>query len=219
MQDPRRPPLSAGTARLALPTANGTAPSRAPDDSTDRGSTLEAALRQQRPVICAVDNDDLAAGVLATAAVLAAQLAVPLTVIHSPDPDVFLVGEPRRAALERGNAFVDELADGYTVDERVVELDDPARLVTAVAQEGATMVVIGTRRRTGLRAALLGSVSQSRHRQRRVSGPDGSRSRREDESMLGQAGAGDRRRLRTCAPRDHTQSWIAPTHPVPTGAE
>ncbi len=128
--------------------------------STDPRPTLEAALRQQRPVVCAVDGGDLAGVVLATAAVLAAQLAVPLTVIHSPDPDVFLIGEPRRAALERGNAFVEELADGYTVDERVVDLDDPARLVTAVAEQGATMIVIGTRRRTGLRAALLGSVSR-----------------------------------------------------------
>jgi nucleotide-binding universal stress UspA family protein len=122
---------------------------------------LEASLRQQRPVICAVDNDDLAAGALATAAVLAAELAVPLTVIHSPAPDMFLVGEPRRAALERGNAFVDELAEGYTVDERIVELNDPAQLVIDVATEGATMIVIGTRRRTGFRAALLGSVSHS----------------------------------------------------------
>jgi hypothetical protein len=117
-------------------------PSLRSNNSTDPRPTLEAALRQQRPVICAVDGDDLAGVVLATAAVLAAQLAVPLTVIHSPDPDVFLFGEPRRAALERGNAFVEELADGYTVDERVVDLDDPARLVVAVAEEGATMIVI-----------------------------------------------------------------------------
>jgi nucleotide-binding universal stress UspA family protein len=160
MQDspPTRQPLSelrplAGQDLLARPSLGS-------NDSTDPRPTLEAALRQQRPVICAVDGDDLAGVVLATAAVLAAQLAVPLTVIHSPDPDVFLFDEPRRAALERGNAFVDELADGYTVDERVVDLDDPARLVTAVAAEGATMIVIGTRRRTGLRAALLGSVSR-----------------------------------------------------------
>jgi nucleotide-binding universal stress UspA family protein len=130
-------------------------------DAADGGSTLEVALRQQRPVICAVDRDDLAPDVLATAAVLAAQLAVPLTVIHSPDPDVFLTGEPRRAALERGNTFVEQLSEGFTLDGRVVELDDPARLVIAVAREGASMIVIGTRGRTGLRAALLGSVSQT----------------------------------------------------------
>ena len=124
-------------------------------------TTLESALRLQRPVICAIDNDDLAAGILASAAVLAAQLAVPLTLIHSPDPDILLTGEPRRAALERGNAFVDHIAQGYTVDERVVDLDDPARLVVAVAEEGASLIVIGSRGQTGLRAAVLGSVSQT----------------------------------------------------------
>ena len=122
---------------------------------------LEVALRQQRPVICAVDDDDLAPDVLASAAVLAAQLTVPLVVVHSPFPDVYLVGEARRAALEQGNAFLDALTDGYSVDERIVELNDPMRLVLDVANEGATMIVIGSRRRTGLRAALLGSVSQS----------------------------------------------------------
>lgn len=130
-------------------------PSPAPSVPTD------AHLRQQRPVICAVDDDGHAPVVLGTAAVLAAQLAVPLTVVHSPSPDVYLVGEPRRAAVARGNAFVDELARDYAVDERVVELNDPARLVADVAEQGSTMIVIGTRRRSGLRAALLGSVSQS----------------------------------------------------------
>jgi nucleotide-binding universal stress UspA family protein len=112
-------------------------------------------------VICAVDDDELAAEVLASAAVLAAQLTVPLVVVHSPFPDVFLVGEARREALEEGNAFLDELTLGYTVDERIVELNDPMRLVLDVAKQGATMIVIGSRGRTGLRAALLGSVSQN----------------------------------------------------------
>ena len=124
-------------------------------------STFEASLRQQRPVICAVDRDSLAPDVIATASVVAAQLAVPLTVVHSPVPDVFLSGEARRVAMERGNAFLDDLSVGYAVDERIVDLDDPARLVAAVAKEGATMIVIGTRRRGGLRSALLGSVSRA----------------------------------------------------------
>jgi hypothetical protein len=51
-----------------------------PSSSSDPPA-LDTALLQQRPVICAVDSDDLAAGVLATAAVLAAELAVPLTVV------------------------------------------------------------------------------------------------------------------------------------------
>src|SRR4051794_15370941 len=107
---------------------------------TGRGSTLEVGLRDQRPVICAVDNDEFAPGILATAAVLSAQLAVPLTVVHSPDPDIFLTGELRRAALERGRAFVDALTAGYTPDECVVEVDDPARLVIAVARAGSSMI-------------------------------------------------------------------------------
>jgi nucleotide-binding universal stress UspA family protein len=112
-------------------------------------------------VICAVDRDDLAPDVIATASVVAAQLAVPLTVVHSTAPDVFLSREARRVALECGNAFLDDLSAGYTVDERIVDVDDPARLVGAVAKEGASMIVIGTRRRGGLRSALLGSVSHA----------------------------------------------------------
>jgi nucleotide-binding universal stress UspA family protein len=124
-------------------------------------SPFEASLRQQRPVICAVDRDGLAPDVISTASAVAAQLAVPLTVVHSSAPDLFLSGEARRAALEGGDAFLDDLLAGYTVDQRIVDVDEPARLVTAVAKEGATMIVIGTRRRSGLRSALLGSVSHA----------------------------------------------------------
>jgi nucleotide-binding universal stress UspA family protein len=98
---------------------------------------------------------------LAAGAVLSAQLAVPLIVVHSADPDLFLTGEPRQLALERGHAFLDALTDGYTLDERVVDVDDPARLVIAIAEAGASMIVIGTRGRTGLRAAVMGSLSQT----------------------------------------------------------
>jgi nucleotide-binding universal stress UspA family protein len=62
---------------------------------------------------------------------------------------------------------LDDLSVDYTVDERIVDLDDPARLVSAVAREGATMIVIGTRRRGGLRSALLGSSSIRGIRNRR----------------------------------------------------
>jgi nucleotide-binding universal stress UspA family protein len=160
MQD--SPPTRRLTEVRALAAHNPLAgPSSRSQSATERSFMLDASLRQQRPVLCAVERDDLAAGVLAAGAVLAAELAVPLTVIHSPHPDVFLTGEPREAALEHGHEFINALVDGYTVDERVVEVDDPARLVTAVAAEGASMIVIGTRGRTGLRAALLGSVSRT----------------------------------------------------------
>jgi nucleotide-binding universal stress UspA family protein len=114
-----------------------------------------------RPLICAVDDDGLASGVLATGAALADHLDVPLTVVHSPHHDTFLTGEPYRLAIERGHELVDRLTDGYRVDARVVEVDDPGRLITAVADEGASMIVLGSPRRTGLRAAVLGSVSEA----------------------------------------------------------
>jgi nucleotide-binding universal stress UspA family protein len=113
------------------------------------------------PVIAAVDDDDLAPAVVATAAALAERFDLPLTVVHSPHPDVFVTGEPYLAALERGHALVDRLTQGYDVDERVVEADFPGRLIAGVAREGAAMIVVGTRGRTGLRAAILGSVSQA----------------------------------------------------------
>jgi nucleotide-binding universal stress UspA family protein len=112
-------------------------------------------------VICAVDDDALAQDVLATGAALADSLNTRLTVVHSPHADSFITGEAHRLVIERGNQFVDRLTVGHRVDERVIEVDDPGRLITGVAREGASMVVLGTRRRTGLRAAILGSVSHA----------------------------------------------------------
>jgi nucleotide-binding universal stress UspA family protein len=112
-------------------------------------------------VICAVDDDGLAPAVVATAAALAERLNVPLTVVHSAYPSTFVIGERHRVALERGSALVDRVTEGYNIHGRVVEADDPARLISALAREGASMIVVGTRRRTGLQAAILGSVSQA----------------------------------------------------------
>jgi nucleotide-binding universal stress UspA family protein len=131
-----------------------------PPDAHALRAVAMLAGRESEPVICAVDDDELAPEVVATAALLADRLNAPLTVVHSPHPDVFLTGEPRRVALERGDALVDRLTERYRVDGRVVENDEPGRLITALAREGASMIVLGTRGRTGLRAAMLGSVSQ-----------------------------------------------------------
>jgi nucleotide-binding universal stress UspA family protein len=43
----------------------------------------------------------------------------------------------------------------------VVEVDEPGRLITQLARDRASMIVVGTRQRTGLRAAILGSVSNA----------------------------------------------------------
>jgi nucleotide-binding universal stress UspA family protein len=117
--------------------------------------------RDAAPVLCAVDDDALAADVLATAAALADRLNAPLTVVHSPFADTFVNAETHRLAIERGKQFLDRLTEGHRVDERIVEVDDPGRLITGLAREGASMIVVGSRRRTGLRAAILGSVSHA----------------------------------------------------------
>ena len=112
-------------------------------------------------MICAIDDDGLAHAVLATGALLAERLDVPLTVVHSPHASVFIAGEAHLAAMEQGHALLDRVTDGHDVDERVVEADEPGRLISAIAREGASMIVLGTRRRTGLPAAILGSVSHA----------------------------------------------------------
>jgi nucleotide-binding universal stress UspA family protein len=124
------------------------------------GHATHATKPDAERVICAIDDDGLSDAVLATGSVLAEQLGASLTVVHSAHPSVFITGEPLRLAIERGDALLDELTRGYDVDERVVVADEPGRLISGLAQECASMIVIGTRGRTGLRAAILGSVSQ-----------------------------------------------------------
>jgi nucleotide-binding universal stress UspA family protein len=121
----------------------------------------ERSRGEPEPVICAIDDDGLADVVFATGAELAERLDVPLTVVHSPHPNVFIAGDAHRAALERGHALMDRVTAGHHVDVRVVEADEPGRLISAIAREGASMIVLGTRRRTGFRAAILGSVSHA----------------------------------------------------------
>jgi nucleotide-binding universal stress UspA family protein len=164
---PERGTLRAATAETdgasaAGPDAEPRPPGLTRDQPTPAGEgTITTDRADGSPVMCAIDDDGLAPGVLATAAAIAERLDVALTVVHSPYPSIFLNGERYRRALERGNALVDRLTDGYRVDSRIVEIGEPGRLISNVAREGASMVVLGTRGRTGLRAAILGSVSQA----------------------------------------------------------
>jgi nucleotide-binding universal stress UspA family protein len=89
---------------------------------------------------------------------LADRLEMPLTLVHSVHPDVYLVGERRERALADGERLIDTLAADHRVDARVVDLGDPARLLTAVAADRGALVVVG-RRAGRVKAALRGSVS------------------------------------------------------------
>lgn len=110
-------------------------------------------------IVCALDDSDHAAGVLDTAAALAGRLDLWLTVVHSPVPDVFIVGERRREVMRRGEHFVATVAAGREVNQVVVQPGDPAQVLRDNLRAGAAMAVVGSRGRGPRRAALFGSVS------------------------------------------------------------
>lgn len=110
-------------------------------------------------VVCGLDDSTHAPEVLSMAASLAGRLDLWLTVLHSPSPGVFTTGEHRRELVRRGEELVARVAADYDVDEVIVQPGDPARLLTALLRDGASMAVVGSRGRGPTRAALLGSVS------------------------------------------------------------
>lgn len=114
----------------------------------------------ERPpsLVCGIDGSSHDARVVALAAALADRLGLRLRFVHSPDPDVFRVGEQRREALSRGAALVASYG-GRRDEDHVVQLGDPAHILAAVIAEDAALAVIGSRGRRPARAALLGSVA------------------------------------------------------------
>ena len=116
---------------------------------------------EPRPVVCAIDDDALAMRVLQTAVALAQRFEAPLRVVHSAYPDTFVAGETYRSVMHAGRAFVERVTGGIAVDELVVEIGAPAQLITDVADEGAALIVLGTRGRGPLKAILRGSVSSA----------------------------------------------------------
>lgn len=115
---------------------------------------------ERRRLICGVDGSEAAPRVLAVASRLADALDLRLTLVHSAYPDVFLTGERRRAVLDRGAALLDRLAPDVPSTDRIVDVGDPAELLSALLQDGAALGVVGSRGRGAARAAVLGSVSQ-----------------------------------------------------------
>jgi nucleotide-binding universal stress UspA family protein len=123
-------------------------------------------------VVCCVDDSPQAADVARVAWGLARRLDLALILLHvEPAPT-----QPGVSAAPRGQERLEESErrDAERLLERIgrelslpddgvewrVEFGDPAQRVLAVCeQEHAELVVLGSRGRGSLRAALLGSVS------------------------------------------------------------
>src|SRR3954451_4534297 len=95
-------------------------------------------------IVCALDDSDHAASVLQTAAALAGRLDLWLTVIHSPTPDVFIVGKRRRDVIRQGEDFVATVSAGHEVNEVIVQPGDPTKVITETLRTGAGMAVVGS---------------------------------------------------------------------------
>lgn len=121
-----------------------------------------------QPIVVAVDGTTAARGAADAGIALAARLQVPVHLLHVLSrPDWEEGGLPRRPltpdeehALHRAEAHA--AAHGVAaVVELAMQEGSPAETIVAYAERiGAELIVIGSRRRTGIGAAVLGSVSQ-----------------------------------------------------------
>ena len=123
-------------------------------------------------IVCGVDGSGDARLALRRAAQLAEQLDVPLVVAHVVQPPVStpglgptarqLAGIPIDGLLAAGEALVDRLLEEEHLAgaKRRVVLGFPAdRLADIADDEGAALIVVGSRGRGAFKAAFLGSVS------------------------------------------------------------
>lgn len=120
------------------------------------------------PIVVAIDDSDAARGAVDAAIALAARQRAALHVVHVLAPPNWNEGGvPRRPltteeehALRRAEAHAAEREVELQV-ELLVEEASPAETIADYAERvDADLVVIGSRRRTGIGAAVLGSVSQ-----------------------------------------------------------
>jgi nucleotide-binding universal stress UspA family protein len=127
---------------------------------------------QLRKILCAVDFSDYSRAALSFATELAAKTKTPLVVAYAWQPPAWLMGNPAFALGVQDviNADVASL-DKWTEDARQAGATfATSRFLEGVAWECIVdeakrdpeidLIVVGTHGRTGLKAALIGSVAE-----------------------------------------------------------
>jgi nucleotide-binding universal stress UspA family protein len=126
-------------------------------------------LHMNRSIVCGLDGSPVSHWAARVAAELARALRLGLVLTHvADDPPTFPYGDrrlrevQRREAIERGSAMLEEIAGTLPVEpaELRVVLGDAVDSLTAMSRDDETeLLVVGSRGRRPLAAAMLGSVS------------------------------------------------------------
>ena len=123
------------------------------------------------PILCCLDDSDGARHALPLARTLASRLELELVLVHvepsteAPGVSAAPAGQQRlrERELADGESLLVRLAREAGIDPAMrshVTIGNPAeRILALCADEEASFVVLGSRGRAGIAAALLGSVS------------------------------------------------------------